>query len=57
MDIINELLNAGFARVIVLEPNAQRAAFAKTLGADAVVDPLAEDPVAAYRRCVAEFCD
>ena len=39
----------GAARVIVLEPNAQRAAFAKTLGADAVVDPLAEDPVAAVR--------
>lgn len=39
----------GAARVIVLEPNAERAALARTLGADAVIDPIAEDPVAAVR--------
>lgn len=39
----------GAAQVIVLEPNAERAALAKQLGADAVIDPIAEDPVAAVK--------
>ena len=39
----------GAARVIVLEPNPERAALAKKLGADFVIDPIAEDPVAAVR--------
>lgn len=39
----------GAAQVIVLEPNAKRAALAKQLGADAVIDPTAEDPVAAVK--------
>ncbi len=38
---------AGAARVIVLEPNPRRAAAAKSLGADVVLDPLAQDPVQA----------
>ncbi|MCI2055710.1 MAG: L-threonine 3-dehydrogenase [Oscillibacter sp.] len=40
---------AGAAKVIVLEPNAQRAATAKALGADAIIDPIAQDPVVAIR--------
>ena len=39
----------GAGQVIVLEPNAERAALAKQLGADAVIDPIAEDPVAAVK--------
>lgn len=39
----------GAARIIVLEPNAQRAALAKQLGADVVIDPISQDPVAAVR--------
>ena len=39
----------GAANIIVLEPNAERAALAKKLGADVVIDPIAEDPVAAVR--------
>ena len=39
----------GAARVIVLEPNPQRAETARRLGADAVIDPLSEDPVAAVK--------
>lgn len=40
---------AGAAKIIVLEPNSQRAAAAKALGADVVIDPMAEDPVAAVK--------
>jgi len=40
---------AGAAKIIVMEPNAARAATAKQLGADLVVDPVSEDPVAAVR--------
>jgi len=40
---------AGAARVIVLEPNAERAAAAKARGADYVIDPTACDPVEAVR--------
>ena len=39
----------GAAQIIVLEPNAKRAALAKQLGADAVIDPIAEDPVVAVK--------
>ena len=41
---------AGAARIIVLEPNRERAETARALGADAVNDPTAEDPVAAVKR-------
>lgn len=37
------------ARVIVSEPDAKRRAFALTLGADIVIDPLASDPVEQVR--------
>lgn len=40
---------AGAAQIIVLEPDPLRAAAAKALGADAVLDPSATDPVAAVR--------
>ena len=39
----------GAAKIIVLEPNAERASHAKKLGADTLIDPIAEDPVAAVR--------
>jgi len=35
------------ARVIALDPNAERAALAREMGADEVLDPLAADPVEA----------
>lgn len=40
---------AGAAKVIAVEPNAMRAEMAVAMGADAVVNPLAEDPVQAVR--------
>ncbi len=40
---------AGAARIIVLEPNQERAAFARTLGADVIIDPAAENPVVAVK--------
>lgn len=39
----------GAANIIVLEPNSARAQIARNLGADHVVDPCAEDPVAAVK--------
>lgn len=41
---------AGAARIIVLEPNRERAQIARDLGADAVIDPVSQDPVAAVKR-------
>lgn len=46
---------AGAAQIIVLEPNEERAAFAKSLGADAVVNPAACDPVQAIRDLTEGF--
>lgn len=40
---------AGAARIIVLEPNSKRAEIARQLGADFIIDPLQEDPVAAVK--------
>lgn len=40
---------AGAARVICLEPNAARAEVARKVGADFVIDPTKEDPVAAVK--------
>ena len=40
---------AGAAKVIVLEPNPERAALVKKMGADLVIDPINEDPVAAVK--------
>ena len=40
---------AGAAKIIVLEPNAERAAFARTLGADVVINPIEQDPVATVK--------
>lgn len=45
----------GAARVIVLEPDRKRAALAETLGADHVIDPLSEDPVAAVKALTGGF--
>lgn len=41
--------HAGAAKVIVLEPNRERAEFARRLGADIVIDPSAEDPETAVK--------
>lgn len=46
-----QLLKAVVRRVIVVEPSALRARLAAELGADVVIDPLAEDPL---QRLVAE---
>lgn len=46
---------AGAAKVIVLEPDAERAAVAKALGADVVIDPVNEDPVTAVRAATNGF--
>ena len=40
---------AGAAKIFVLEPNQERAEFARKLGADAVIDPRSEDPVTAIK--------
>ncbi len=45
----------GAARVIVLEPDRKRAALAEKLGADHVIDPLSEDPVAAVKALTGGF--
>lgn len=45
----------GAARIIVLEPSPERAKIAKDLGADAVIDPIGEDPIAAVRRLTDGF--
>ncbi len=41
--------SVGAANIIVLEPNPERAQIARNLGADHVIDPRAEDPVAAVK--------
>ena len=46
---------AGAARVICLEPNEKRAAMARQLGADFVIDPTKEDPVAAVKALTDGF--
>lgn len=46
---------AGAARIIVLEPNAERAQAALERGADFVIDPLAQDPVSAV-KALTEGC-
>lgn len=46
---------AGASRIIVLEPNHQRAQEALALGADVVVDPSSEDPVAAVKKLTGGF--
>lgn len=40
---------AGAAKIIILEPNQERGRFALSLGADVLIDPTAEDPVAAVK--------
>lgn len=46
---------AGAAQIIVLEPNRKRAEFARQLGADCVIDPAAEDPVAAVKALTGDL--
>ena len=42
--------HAGAAKIIVLEPNEERGKNALALGADVVINPIKEDPVAAVKK-------
>ncbi len=42
--------HAGAAKIIVLEPNEERGKNALALGADVVINPIEEDPVAAVKK-------
>jgi threonine dehydrogenase-like Zn-dependent dehydrogenase len=48
--LFTALLAAAGASVVAIEPNEERLALAKTMGASVGIDPREEDPVAAVRR-------